>query len=205
MEYCSLIWGGAPASIPSVLDRIQNKAIRLVDDETFSTNLQPLSHVTLFVESLIYMMMKAALSEVAAISSKEDAHPECILYEAAIHSAPNDIKQQRKITAGDIVGKFASVTVPEKDCTKASDEKCKKELEDDWRLLKENFHSVDEQGVSRGTRYCQRFGLSHQKELHIAAFYDLTGCKEDLEFYNLIDTEEFCCDDQSKYNCSFVR
>ncbi|KAG1649301.1 Hemicentin-2 [Nymphon striatum] len=37
------VTGGAPASILSVLDRIQNKAIRLVD-ETFSTDCQLLSH-----------------------------------------------------------------------------------------------------------------------------------------------------------------
>ncbi|KAG1670799.1 Histidine triad nucleotide-binding protein 2, mitochondrial [Nymphon striatum] len=44
MEYYSHIWGGAPASILGVLDRIQKKAIRLVDDESFTTNLQLLSH-----------------------------------------------------------------------------------------------------------------------------------------------------------------
>lgn len=44
MEYCCHIWGGAPASVLHILDRIQNKAIRLINEESLTTSLQSLSH-----------------------------------------------------------------------------------------------------------------------------------------------------------------
>ena len=44
MEYCCHIWGGASPSSLSVLDRIQRKAIRLIDDDSLTATLQPLSH-----------------------------------------------------------------------------------------------------------------------------------------------------------------
>ena len=44
MEYCSHVWAGAPACHLHILDSIQRKAIRLVDDDTLTHNLQSLSH-----------------------------------------------------------------------------------------------------------------------------------------------------------------
>ena len=44
MEYCVHIWGGAPASVLSILDCIQNKAIRLINDDSLTANFQSLSH-----------------------------------------------------------------------------------------------------------------------------------------------------------------
>ena len=44
MEYCCHVWDGAPSSYLCLLDRIQRKAIRLIDDPTLTADLQPLSH-----------------------------------------------------------------------------------------------------------------------------------------------------------------
>ena len=44
VKYCGQIWGSAPASLLSILDRIQNKAIRLIHDESLTAYFQSLSH-----------------------------------------------------------------------------------------------------------------------------------------------------------------
>ena len=38
------MWGSVPASVLRILDRIQNKAIRLINDESLTANFQSLSH-----------------------------------------------------------------------------------------------------------------------------------------------------------------
>ena len=44
LEYCSHIWGGAPKSTLCLLDKVQSRAIRLINNPNLTTSLQPLSH-----------------------------------------------------------------------------------------------------------------------------------------------------------------
>ena len=44
LEYCSHIWGGEYKTTLNILNRIQSKAIRLVDDRSLTANLQSLEH-----------------------------------------------------------------------------------------------------------------------------------------------------------------
>ena len=44
VEYCSHIWGGAPKSTLCILDKVQSKATRLINNPNLTKSLQPLSH-----------------------------------------------------------------------------------------------------------------------------------------------------------------
>ena len=44
LEYCSHVWGGAPKSTLCLLDKVQSKAIRLINNPNLTKPLQPLSH-----------------------------------------------------------------------------------------------------------------------------------------------------------------
>ena len=44
LEYCSHVWGGAPKSTLFLLDKVQSKAIRLINNPNLTKSLQPLSH-----------------------------------------------------------------------------------------------------------------------------------------------------------------
>ena len=44
LEYCSHVWGGAPKSTLCLLDKVQSKAIRLINNPKLTKSLQPLSH-----------------------------------------------------------------------------------------------------------------------------------------------------------------
>ena len=44
LEYCSHVWGGAPKSTLCLLDKVQSKAIRLINNPNLTKSLQPLSH-----------------------------------------------------------------------------------------------------------------------------------------------------------------
>ena len=44
MEYCSHVWGAAPPSTLSILDSIERKAIRLIDDPVLTERLSSLAH-----------------------------------------------------------------------------------------------------------------------------------------------------------------
>ena len=44
LEYCSHIWGGAQKSTLCLLDKVQSKAIRLINNPNLTKSLQPLSH-----------------------------------------------------------------------------------------------------------------------------------------------------------------
>jgi len=44
LEYCSHVWGAAPPSTLSILDSIQRKAIRLIDDPVLTGRLRSLAH-----------------------------------------------------------------------------------------------------------------------------------------------------------------
>jgi len=45
MEYNSHVWAGAPPTILSYLDSIQNRAVRLINDESVTASLIPLGHL----------------------------------------------------------------------------------------------------------------------------------------------------------------
>ena len=44
LEYCSHIWGGASKSTLCLLDKVQSRAIRLINNSNLNKSLQPLSH-----------------------------------------------------------------------------------------------------------------------------------------------------------------
>ena len=44
LEYCSHVWGGGPKSTICLLDKVQSKAIRLINNHNLTKSLQPLSH-----------------------------------------------------------------------------------------------------------------------------------------------------------------
>ena len=44
LEYCSHVWGGAPKSTLCLLNKVQSKAIRLINNPNLTKSLQPLSH-----------------------------------------------------------------------------------------------------------------------------------------------------------------
>ena len=54
LEYCSHVWGGAPKSTLVLLDKIQSKAIRLINNPNLIKLLQPLSHCHLVRDLSIF-------------------------------------------------------------------------------------------------------------------------------------------------------
>ena len=54
LEYCSHVWGGAPKSTLCLLDKVQSKAIRLINDPNLTKSLQPLSKHRLVGDISIY-------------------------------------------------------------------------------------------------------------------------------------------------------
>ena len=44
LEYCSHVWGGAPKSTLCLLDKVQSKAICLINNPNLTKSLPPLSH-----------------------------------------------------------------------------------------------------------------------------------------------------------------
>ena len=54
LEYCSHVWGGAPKSTLCLLDKVQPKAIRLMNNPNLTKSLQPLSHRRLVGDLSIY-------------------------------------------------------------------------------------------------------------------------------------------------------
>ena len=54
LEYCSHVWGGAPKSTLCLLDKVQSKAIRLINNHNLAKSLQPLSHRRLVGDLSIY-------------------------------------------------------------------------------------------------------------------------------------------------------
>ena len=54
LEYCSHVWDGAPKSYLHLLDRVQSKAIRLINTPNLTNSLQSLSHRRLFAEHSIF-------------------------------------------------------------------------------------------------------------------------------------------------------
>ena len=54
LEYCSHVWGGAPKSSLHLLDRVQSKAIRLINNPNLTSSLQSLSHRRLVADLSIF-------------------------------------------------------------------------------------------------------------------------------------------------------
>ena len=54
LEYCSHVWGGAPRSSPHLLDKVQSKAIRLINNPSLTKSLQSLSHRRLVADLSIF-------------------------------------------------------------------------------------------------------------------------------------------------------
>ena len=54
LEYCSHVWGGALKSTLCLLDKVQSKAIRLINNSTLAKSLQPLSQRRLVGELSIF-------------------------------------------------------------------------------------------------------------------------------------------------------
>ena len=55
LEYCSHVWGGAPKSTLCLLDKVQSKAIRLINNPNLTKLLQPLSHRRLVRDLSIFL------------------------------------------------------------------------------------------------------------------------------------------------------
>ena len=54
LEYCSHIWGGSPKSSLHLLDKVQSKAIRLINNPNLTNSLQSLSHRRLVADLYIF-------------------------------------------------------------------------------------------------------------------------------------------------------
>ena len=54
LEYCFHVWGGTPKSTLCLLDKVQSKAIRLINNPYLTKSLQPLSHGRLVGDLSIY-------------------------------------------------------------------------------------------------------------------------------------------------------
>ena len=62
--YCSHVWGGASKSTLCILDKVQSKAIRLINNPNLTNALQPLSHrrlagdLSIFINTLTGIVLK---------------------------------------------------------------------------------------------------------------------------------------------------
>ena len=54
LEYCSHVWDGAPRSSLHLLDKVQSKAIRLINNQSLTKSLQSLSHRRLVADLSIF-------------------------------------------------------------------------------------------------------------------------------------------------------
>ena len=61
LEYCSNVCGGAPKSTLCLLDKVQSKAIRLINNPNLTTSLQPLSHRRLVGDLSIFNRLSREL------------------------------------------------------------------------------------------------------------------------------------------------
>ena len=53
LEYCSHVWGGAPESSLHLLDRVQSKAIHLINSPDVTNSLQSLSHHRILADEFV--------------------------------------------------------------------------------------------------------------------------------------------------------
>ena len=61
LEYCSHVLGGAPKSTLCLLDKVQSKAIRLINNPNLTKALQPLPHRRLVGDLSIFYILSRAL------------------------------------------------------------------------------------------------------------------------------------------------
>ena len=54
LEYCSHVWGGAPRSSLHLLEKVQSKAIRLINNPSLTKSLRSLSHRRLVADLSIF-------------------------------------------------------------------------------------------------------------------------------------------------------
>ena len=54
LEYCSHVWGGAPKSSLNLIERVQSKAIRLINNPNLTNSLQSRSHRRLVADLSIF-------------------------------------------------------------------------------------------------------------------------------------------------------
>ena len=54
LEYCSHVWGGVPKSSLHLLDKVQSKVIRLINNPSLTKSLQSLSHRRLVADLFIF-------------------------------------------------------------------------------------------------------------------------------------------------------
>ena len=97
LEYCSHVWGGAPKSTLCLLDKVQSKAIRLINNPNLTKSLQPLSHRRLVGDLSIFYryfnghcsqeirdIIPVPLRRVRTTRSSTHSHPSkfhCLLHE----------------------------------------------------------------------------------------------------------------------------
>ena len=63
LEYCSHAWGGAPTSSLHLLDKVQSKAVRLINNPSLTKSLQSLSHRLLVADlSISYRFFRGHCS-----------------------------------------------------------------------------------------------------------------------------------------------
>ena len=62
LKYCSNVWGGAPKSSLHFLDRVQSKAICLINNPNLTNSLQSLSHRCLVADLSIFYCSRTLLS-----------------------------------------------------------------------------------------------------------------------------------------------
>ena len=88
LEYCSHVWGGAAKSTLCLLDKVQSKAIRLINNPNLTKSLQPLSHRRLvgdlsnyyryfngYCSQQIRDIIAVPLKRVRTIRSSTHSHP----------------------------------------------------------------------------------------------------------------------------------
>ena len=88
LECCSHVWGGAPKSTLCFLDKVQSKAIRIINNPNLTKSLQPLSHRRLVGDLSIYYryfkehfsqeireIMQVPLRHVKTTRSSTHSHP----------------------------------------------------------------------------------------------------------------------------------
>ena len=57
LDYCSHVWGGTPKSTLCLLDKVQSKAIRLINNPNLTKSLQPLCHRRLVEDLSIFLQI----------------------------------------------------------------------------------------------------------------------------------------------------
>ena len=69
LEYCSHVWGGARKSTLCLLDKVQSKAIRLINNANLTKSLQPLPHRLLVGDQGYYSSSSEACQDHQKLNS----------------------------------------------------------------------------------------------------------------------------------------